>query len=261
MIALGISTSSGVAKVAAVQQAEANAAQHSLQGFAFNTCFEFSIEDYKAQSVELLPRLSQALAGHGLALGDLTVLAVDIGPGGFTSLRTACGVVQGLAVALGKPTVPVTSFECMAVQARLDGVRRAEASQLPCVLDARLGELYVGVVDLQAHGVSLKGSAALCAWVDLNAWVDRQAYQTSPLALCDAAVAKGLTEHEGEHPGVLPAWVVQTAGPSALAAAALGGLRWQLKQTSEPLACQPLYVRDKVAQTTAERQAVKHGPV
>ncbi|HEY1058479.1 MAG TPA: tRNA (adenosine(37)-N6)-threonylcarbamoyltransferase complex dimerization subunit type 1 TsaB [Limnobacter sp.] len=257
MIALGISTSSGVAKVSAVQQAEANAAQHSLQGFAFNTCFEFSIEDYKAQSVELLPRLSQALAEHGLALGDLTVLAVDIGPGGFTSLRTACGVVQGLAVALDKPVVPVTSFECMATQARLDGSTPVDAAHLPCILDARLGELYVGIVDVQAQGVSLYGHAALCAWDDLDSWVTGHAHQVVPLALCDAAVVAGLTERFG----ALPAWVLPTAGPSAVAAAALGGLRYLHQQTSEPMACQPLYVRDKVAQTTAERQAIKHGLV
>jgi len=58
--------------------------------------------------------LRAILADAGLALGAVDVFAVATGPGGFTGLRIGLAAVQGLALALDRPTAGVPSLEALA---------------------------------------------------------------------------------------------------------------------------------------------------
>ncbi|MCD0505604.1 tRNA (adenosine(37)-N6)-threonylcarbamoyltransferase complex dimerization subunit type 1 TsaB, partial [Bordetella petrii] len=74
-------------------------------------------EGAQEHAERLLPMASQLLAQEGLAPGDLHGVAFGQGPGGFTGLRVACGVAQGMGLALGVPVVPVVSHLAVAEQA------------------------------------------------------------------------------------------------------------------------------------------------
>src|SRR5690606_21099725 len=69
-----------------------------------------------AHAERILPLAWDLLAQAGLDRGDLTAIAFGQGPGGFTGLRVACGVAQGLAVALDVPVLPVDSLCAVALQ-------------------------------------------------------------------------------------------------------------------------------------------------
>ena len=71
-------------------------------------CLERREELPNSGSEHLLPWAHALLAEAGVALTQLDGLAFGAGPGGFTGLRLACGVTQGLAWGLDKPVVPVS---------------------------------------------------------------------------------------------------------------------------------------------------------
>lgn len=227
---LAISTSSGVAKVAA-------AFEPATQVDRAAEMFSFEIVDYKSQSAQLLPLIQQHLDLVGLSASHCAAVAVDIGPGGFTSLRTACGIAQGLALAWNVPTVPLTSFECMMLASEVGG-------PITVLMDARLNEIYAACLQRTGQGTRWIKPPHLLAIADLQ-------NITGP-AVCDAQLFAQLQ---------IPPPGVQQGVVSAVQLAAMAWQEFLADRVAAPFDCQPLYVRDKVAQTTSERLALKHGAV
>lgn len=96
----------------------------------------------------IMPMVRQLLAEQGVALADLDALAFAAGPGSFTGLRIATGVIQGLAWGLELPVVPVSSLAAVA----LDAFDRSGAVEGDCVavaFDARMDEVYWGCFCLE----------------------------------------------------------------------------------------------------------------
>lgn len=98
----------------------------------------------------LLPRIKGLLSEAALSLGGLDALAFGRGPGAFTGVRIAAGVIQGLAFGADLPVVPVSSLRALA-----QGVwrERAEKSIL-AAFDARMGEVYWGAYRIEAAEAS-----------------------------------------------------------------------------------------------------------
>jgi tRNA threonylcarbamoyladenosine biosynthesis protein TsaB len=95
----------------------------------------------------VLPMVESVLEETGTALADLDGLAFGRGPGAFTGLRIACGVIQGLALGANLPVAPVSSLAAVAEQ-----VPAAPGEAVLACNDARMGEVYWGVYRRDAQG-------------------------------------------------------------------------------------------------------------
>lgn len=199
-----------------------------------------TLPDIHTHSQGVLPAVQELLADFGIGLALCDAIAYGCGPGGFTGLRTACGIVQGLAFGAGLPVVPVVSLLAMAEAAR---------GQLPgdeciCVLDARMAEWY------WAHYRYRDGT-----------WQIVQAPVLSSLDDCVPGVS-----------GQAPAWVLgrgvqlpehwpglRLSGclPHAEQVARLAQREFEFGLSQPAESVQPLYLRNKIALTTAERLLAK----
>jgi len=92
----------------------------------------------------LMPMVREVLGEQGLTPADLDALAFARGPGSFTGLRIATGVIQGLAWGLDLPVVPVSSLAAVALNA-IEQYQLAEGDGIAVAFDARMGEVYWGV--------------------------------------------------------------------------------------------------------------------
>jgi tRNA threonylcarbamoyladenosine biosynthesis protein TsaB len=197
-------------------------------------------------STRLLPAIRELFDEAGLALADCDAIAFGAGPGSFTGLRTATGVAQGLAFGLNCPVVPIGTLLACAENARLrdPSVRRVVAA-----LDARMDEVY---------------------WADF-AWDEAEGeWRTIQPASLDAPDRLNLPEVPftlaGNAAAAFGARLAACAVAQAIDGEALphalplafAALRaWRAGRTVPAEHAAPEYVRDKVAQTTAERMADK----
>jgi tRNA threonylcarbamoyladenosine biosynthesis protein TsaB len=191
-------------------------------------------------SSSLIPLIQELLAEAGLALAELDAIAFGRGPGSFTGLRTACSVAQGLGFGAGVALLPVDTLHAVAEEAR----HNFGATRVIALLDARMDELYAAHYDFRQLAQAAESD-------------------TEPRLLSPEQVQ------------VPPGWVLagnvfSAYGDRLPAAAArheaLPGAEAMLRLAPELLAAGrsvapahawPLYVRDKVAQTTQERAALK----
>lgn len=91
----------------------------------------------------LLPMADELLRAAGLVPRDLDGVAFGRGPGGFTGIRIATGIAQGLAAGAGKPVLPVSNLAAVAAGCARD----SGAARVLACLDARMGEVYWAAFD------------------------------------------------------------------------------------------------------------------
>jgi tRNA threonylcarbamoyladenosine biosynthesis protein TsaB len=189
-------------------------------------------------SAALIPAIQGLLARAGLRLAQLDAIVFGRGPGSFTGLRTACSVAQGLAFGAGVPVLAVDTLLAVAEEAR----HGADATQVVAVLDARMDEVYTAAYAYAAGRWLQQGEFRLErpeAVVVPAGWV-----------LAGNAFAG--------YAGRLPAAVAQIeALPTAAALLRLAPALIAAGQAGPAARALPLYIRDKVAQTTEERAAVR----
>ncbi|MCF9017192.1 MULTISPECIES: tRNA (adenosine(37)-N6)-threonylcarbamoyltransferase complex dimerization subunit type 1 TsaB [Pseudomonas syringae group] len=107
----------------------------------------------------LLPMIKDLLAEAGIAMSALDAIAFGRGPGAFTGVRIAIGVVQGLAFALERPVLPVSNLAVLAQRA----FRERSVSQVAAAIDARMDEVYWGCYRETAGEMRLVGAEAVMA--------------------------------------------------------------------------------------------------
>ncbi len=105
----------------------------------------------------VLPMVQELLAEAGIALAAVEAIAFGRGPGAFTGVRIAVGVVQGLAFALDRPVLPISNLAVMAQRAH----REQGATQVATAIDARMDELYWGCYRLEDGEMRLVGVEAV----------------------------------------------------------------------------------------------------
>ena len=191
-------------------------------------------------SAGLIPALRQVLAEAALPLDALDALVFGRGPGSFTGVRTACSVAQGLAFGArggaGLPVLPVDRLLAVAEDAR----HRHGCTQVVAVLDARMNEVYVARYAYDAGQWSASGDCSVCAPEAVavpNGW--------TVAGNAQAVYGARLAPHAPHVQARPEAAALLRLAPALLAQ----GLALAAD------AALPLYVRNKVAQTTAERAA------
>ncbi|MEO8040423.1 MAG: tRNA (adenosine(37)-N6)-threonylcarbamoyltransferase complex dimerization subunit type 1 TsaB [Betaproteobacteria bacterium] len=184
----------------------------------------------------LLPMVDALLVEAGLVLGRLDALAAAVGPGSFTGLRIATAVGQGLAFGADLPVVPVGTLDALA--------EGGGANDMVACIDARMNEVYIAAFRRGAQGVDAVLAPALAypdalpdlpsgQWVGCGNGFDRFGDR---MAACWPQVR-----------------IVHDRHPEARHVAALAAARFLAGERHPPEALVPLYVRDKVALSTAER--------
>ena len=187
----------------------------------------------------LIPLLLGLLGEAGLCAEQLGGLAYGRGPGAFTGLRAVCAVVQGLALGWDRPVLELDSLALVAEAARQ---QRPDWTAGWAVMDARMGELYAAPYRWQGGQWQAEREPALWTAAALQAH-----WGLALPAVAGSGVA--LLSPECAVQGV-------NVGSRAAALAALARQRWALAEWRDAATALPLYVRDKVAQTTAERAAL-----
>lgn len=187
-------------------------------------------------SAALIPAIRALLDRAGLTLAQLDAIAFGRGPGSFTGLRTAAAVAQGLGFGAGVPVLALDTLLAVAEEAQgLQGATRVVA-----LLDARMDEVYWAAYErVDGHWAS-HGAAALAR--------PEQVVVPPGWALAGNALelhAARLPAAAARIPALPTARALLRLAPQALADGA-----------PHPAArALPLYIRDKVAQTTEERAA------
>lgn len=216
----------------------------------------FEGEGSAKASTNLLPEVLALLAQAGLRVQDLGVIAYGRGPGAFTGLRTACSATQGLAFGAGDvPVVGVDSLMAVAQQARLDGTR---ATTITALLDARMDEIYAATYHFD--GALLPAQVPLAvANPSLISPDHVGAYVSEHQPGVDRPALSGNTQGVYGPRWTQAPWVANhvAALPTAVAMLHLLPALWAAGQATDAAMAMPVYVRDQVALTTAERAALK----
>ncbi len=206
-------------------------------------------------STSLIPAILSLLAEAGLSIDGLDAIVFGRGPGSFTGLRTACAVAQGLAFGArqgaGVPVLPVDTLMAVAEEARwLESASDANALKqlwrVTALLDARMDEMYVQRFEFVGDVGRSLGDGEL---------VRPESLQPDPASDCWAGNV--FTVYADRLPSALAAARKREALPTATALLRVAPALIAAGQCVDAALALPLYVRDKVAQTTEEREQLK----
>jgi len=192
----------------------------------------------------LLPMVQELLSTAGATMNDVNGVAFARGPGSFTGLRIAASAAQGLAYARELPIIAVSSLAAVAQGAKRElGIKHAAVA-----MDARMGQVYWGCYDCSQSVAALVGEESVCdpqaiALPEGNQWV---------------GIGTGWDEHEETLESVSASTVHRHMGsrrPEAQDVLRLALPGFASGNTLTVEQALPVYLRDKVAKTTAERLA------
>ncbi|GAB2565895.1 tRNA (adenosine(37)-N6)-threonylcarbamoyltransferase complex dimerization subunit type 1 TsaB [Dyella jejuensis] len=191
----------------------------------------------------VLPMADELLAEAGIGKHALDAIAVGRGPGAFTGVRLAVSLAQGMALALDLPVVTVSSLAALALEAP----EGEDGAAILAVIDARMGEIYAASYRRDDNG----GLVAL----------DEERVGTADSLLLPPAhawrvVGTGWTVYAEALRARLGAEPVSADGacfPQARHVATLAVAEFKAGRAHAPELALPVYLRDKVALTMAER--------
>ena len=198
----------------------------------------------QANSERLLPMVDAALAEAGWTLRNLDGLAFGAGPGSFTGIRIGCGVAQGLGLGADLPVVPVPTLAAIAQ----DVFRARGWDHVLACLDARMREVYVAAY--ARDGIGWRVVAAPSVVSPAGAFLTR---------LPGDGTWRGAGNGFAAYPALARQLdLAQTAADARPTAQAIGELALPRLAAGDGVCAAdalPLYVRHRVALTSAEQEA------
>jgi tRNA threonylcarbamoyladenosine biosynthesis protein TsaB len=224
-----------------------------------------------AKSSQLvLPEIVRLMEDAQIGFTDLTAVVFGKGPGSFTGLRTACSVAQGLAFGAGVPVLPIDTLLAVAEDARYQIAQKQQQQkqqqkqyqtqhqqleQLPeeaqrffVAMDARMDQVYTAAYECRSEwqcvqAPSVQSPEDICVpteWKNLDFTTAGNAW--------DAFATRWPTTLSVKH---------LHAMPTAQALLRLSPIAFDQGLAVPPEQSLPIYIRDKVAQTTQEREQLK----
>jgi tRNA threonylcarbamoyladenosine biosynthesis protein TsaB len=194
----------------------------------------------------LIAMIDMLLADAGVKIKQLDGIAFGKGPGSFTGVRIACGAAQGLAFGADVPVAGVCTLEALA---EASGKARVIAA-----LDARMGEIYHAAYEKRGDVLGRRGD--IWATVSEPCLCKPEAAPAVPGADWFGA-GSGFAAHGAAlaaRYGSALSGADGAAVPQAAAIAALGAAQIALGAGVDAALALPLYLRDKVALKTSERE-------
>lgn len=190
----------------------------------------------RTHSQSILPMVQELLRDAGIALSAVDAIAYGAGPGSFTGVRTATGIVQGLGFGARLPVVPVVTLAAMAQACHAS----TGATEVLAVLDARMGEVYWARYRRDAGGWQVLAAPALCA----------------PAAVPPRGAATACGNGFTAYPDAFEDATHIDIMPHAGAVAELAAIDFAAGRAIAAADAQPIYLRNKIAFTTAERVVI-----
>jgi len=199
------------------------------------------VDSGKSSAQQILSLVEEVMAEGQVSLSMLDGIAASIGPGAFTGVRISVAVAQGLAFGADLPVAPVSTLEALALQV----LYAAPGPALAC-LDARMGEVYWGCFTADAARAVIESGAPT---------VGAPAAVTLRLKGPHIGIGRGFSAYPelAKIPGVEINSRDSLALPNAREFVHLGARRLAGGGGLDPADLKPLYLRDKVALTEAER--------
>jgi tRNA threonylcarbamoyladenosine biosynthesis protein TsaB len=208
----------------------------------------------------LLGMIDALWAEAGVIRGAVDALAFGCGPGSFTSLRLACGVTQGLAMAWEKPVLGVDAMRTLAFQAQQ--AAGSDAGYIWVTLDVRMGEVCHAVYPARGW----EDGTAQALWPPALGRPEQAIAAIKPLI----AQQPGALFLAGDGPDAYPSLIEWVRGqpipvrrheaavqPDARAVAHLARHDARKGLSRGAALTTPWYVRDKVALNVSEQQALR----
>jgi tRNA threonylcarbamoyladenosine biosynthesis protein TsaB len=185
----------------------------------------------------ILPMIDALLQQAQLSVRQMDAIAFGAGPGSFTGLRIACGIAQGLAFAASLPVAGAVTLECLA--------EASGGTRVLSALDARMGEIYFAAYERSDGGWSAVHEPVLC-----------RPEQAPPVQGTWTGSGGGFSVHG---PALMRRYAGQLSEiradlfPHAREVAVLGARMVARGLVVDAAEAAPLYIRDKVALSIAER--------
>ncbi|NDK38160.1 tRNA (adenosine(37)-N6)-threonylcarbamoyltransferase complex dimerization subunit type 1 TsaB [Pseudoxanthomonas gei] len=190
-----------------------------------------------------LPWAEALLAQAGIKRTQLDVIAVSRGPGAFTGVRLAIALAQGIALALDRPVVTVSTLQAIAVQ--------AQGARILAAIDARMGEVYVGAFERDGDDLVAVSTEIVCAPQAVTLPDSEGGWHGVGTGF--AAVEGALAAHLGNQLASIDA----SALPHAADVARLAVAAYARGEALAPERIEPAYLRNNVALTLEEQKALR----
>ncbi len=195
----------------------------------------------QTHSERVLRMIDEVLAESGWSRRDIDAIAFGAGPGSFTGVRIAAGVAQGLAWGLDRPVLAVGTLAAIAQEA----LQRHGMTRVLVCTDARMREVYTAAYAREGE-----------AWREIAA---PAVMPPDAVSVPDSGTWSGAGNGYAAYPTLAQrlqlAHVAADVSPTACAIGTLALPRLQAGEGGPPEQALPLYVRHRVALTTAERDA------
>lgn len=204
-----------------------------------------------------LPWAEALLAQAGLKKSQLDAIAVGRGPGAFTGVRLAIAIGQGIALALDRPVVPVSTLAALAAGCPAGAAQRPgqvadpPVGRILAAIDARMGEIYSGAFQWRSDRLIAISEEVVVA-------PDAAQLPSGPgdwhgvgtgFAACEGALESRLAASFAS--------IDATALPHAAAVATFAAAALARGEGVAPERIEPAYLRNHVALTTAEQKALR----
>lgn len=191
----------------------------------------------------LLEQLDRLLAEVGAKKKEIGLVVFGAGPGGFTGLRVACGMAQGLSWSLACPIVGVSNLEALAWHA-MKKFSLHEGTRIAVFNDARMNECYAAIFEVTSNRrVQRIVREQLVKPEQMDAWAKENAVH--------GWTGSAYQVYRQSRPTDLIYWDAEMTAVDLLE---LGRFAYREGKALQPQQVAPLYVRNRVALTAEERQ-------